>query len=211
MFNRDNIKYNNDGLIPTVIQDFISGEVLMVAFMNEQSLEITLTEKKTCFWSRSRNELWRKGQTSGNVQHVVSLSTDCDADTLLVKVICEGPACHTGKKSCFFNEIFSESQTRPFSLEELYDIISDRKVSPKEKSYTNYLFDSGIEKILKKIGEESSEVIIASMKDNVNETVYEISDLCYHLLVLMVEMGIPHNDIIKELSGRHNSSHKDGK
>ena len=209
MFHLDDLKYDNDGLIPAVVQDFFSGEVLMVAYMNAESLKITLEEKRTCFWSRSREELWRKGQTSGNIQRIVSVAADCDADTLLIKVISDGPACHTGNRSCFFNGVYSDPKERTFSLGELYDIIADRKADPKEKSYTNYLFDSGIEKILKKVGEETSEVIIAAMKDDVGETIYEISDLCYHIMVLMVGMGISQADIIKELAGRHRQNPTD--
>ena len=211
MFLLDNLKYNKDGLIPAVVQDYLTSQVLMVAYMNNESLKITLEEKMTCFWSRSRNTLWRKGQTSGNRQHVVSVAADCDADTLLIKVLCDGPACHTGKISCFYEDIYGDSQTDLFSLRQLYELVTDRKANPAEKSYTNYLFDSGIEKILKKVGEESSEIIIAAMKRNKSETVYEIADLCYHLLVLMADIGISPDDIIRELAGRHKNAPSDEK
>lgn len=203
MISLDDIKFNENGLIPAVIQDFFTKEVLMVAFMNRESLEVTLKEGYTCFWSRSRKELWRKGETSGNKQKVVTIVSDCDNDTLLVKVIKDGPACHTGNESCFFNEIFKDDEKREFGIDTLYRIIKDRKDNPKEGSYTNYLFDKGIEKILKKVGEENAEVIIAAMKGSHEETVYEISDLCYHVLVLMVEQNILSAEILAELASRH--------
>ena len=203
MISLDDIKFNENGLIPAVIQDFFTKEVLMVAFMNRESLEVTLKEGYTCFWSRSRKELWRKGETSGNKQKVVTIVSDCDNDTLLVKVIKDGSACHTGNESCFFNEIFKDDEKREFGIDTLYRIIKDRKDNPKEGSYTNYLFDKGIEKILKKVGEENAEVIIAAMKGSHEETVYEISDLCYHVLVLMVEQNILSAEILAELASRH--------
>lgn len=203
MFQIDKLKFDRHGLIPAVIQDYYSNEVLMVAHMNAESLKITLSEKKTCFFSRSRKELWRKGETSGNRQSVVCITTDCDADTLLIKVIKDGPACHTGSESCFFEEIYSERPASDFSINRLHSLIVDRKLNPKEKSYTNYLFDSGREKILKKVGEECSEVIIGAMKNSREETIFEIADLCYHTLVLMAEMDISPGDILKELSARH--------
>lgn len=208
MFEIENLKFDENGLIPAVVQDFYSGGVLMVAYMNKQSLAITLEEKMTCFWSRSRRELWRKGETSGNRQHVVSVAADCDADTLLIKVIKDGPACHTGKESCFFEEIYADETKQDFSLAGLYALLVDRKENPKEKSYTNYLFDKGVEKILKKVGEECSEVIIGAMKNDRDETIYEIADLCYHVMVLMVERGIATDDILKELASRHVVDHK---
>ena len=203
MFPIESLTFDANGLIPAIIQDFCSGEVLMTAYMNAESLSITLAEKKTCFYSRSRKMLWRKGESSKNVQHVVSIAADCDADALLIKVIKDGPACHTGKESCFFEEIYRDDAFPEFSLDILYQLLLDRKANPKEKSYTNYLFDSGVEKILKKVGEESSEVIIGAMKDARGETVREIADLCYHVLVLMALRGITPADILKELSFRH--------
>ena len=199
----DNLKFDKDGLIPAIVQDSRSGEVLMVAYMNKESLEITLKEKTTCFWSRSRKELWRKGSTSGNKQQVVSLTADCDSDALLVKVTPDGPACHTGSVSCFFNGVYSDKKKKGFSIRGLYSLITGRLLAPKENSYTSRLFAGGKERILKKVGEESSEVIIAAMKDNKGETVYEIADLCYHLLVLMANQGITPDDIIDELALRH--------
>ncbi|NLA77332.1 MAG: bifunctional phosphoribosyl-AMP cyclohydrolase/phosphoribosyl-ATP diphosphatase HisIE [Clostridiales bacterium] len=199
----DNIKFGADGLIPAVVQDFYSGEVLTVAYMNRESLEISLKEKRTCFYSRSRRELWRKGETSGNVQRIVSIKSDCDNDALVVEVIKSGPACHLGTDSCFTNLIFNDDEVARFSLESLYSLLEGRKKERPEGSYTTYLFEKGKEKILKKVGEECTEVIIGSMKGSKEETVYEISDLCYHLLVLMVESGITVDDIKNELASRH--------
>ncbi|NLN54699.1 MAG: bifunctional phosphoribosyl-AMP cyclohydrolase/phosphoribosyl-ATP diphosphatase HisIE [Clostridiales bacterium] len=195
----ENLKQNDDGLIPAIIRDYSTGEVLMLAYMNRESYEISLEKKLTCFYSRSRKSLWLKGETSGNYQKIVSITADCDMDTLLIDVIPEGPACHTGKYSCFFNKIEGESR---FSLEDLYKLIQDRKENPKEGSYTTYLFEKGLDKILKKIGEESSEVIIGA-KNSRDEAVYEISDLCYHVMVLMTELGITPDDIRNELRNRH--------
>ena len=203
MLSISELKFDGDGLIPVTVQDFYTKEILTVAYMNRESLEITLREKQACFWSRSRQELWRKGATSGNVQHLVSLKADCDRDALVMQVIKDGPACHTGAESCFFEEIFKDEDKAEFSLGILYDMISGRKTSPKEGSYTSYLFDKGLEKILKKIGEESSEVVIAAMKNDKKETIYEISDLCYHTLVLMAERGISVADVQRELASRH--------
>lgn len=200
--NLDNLKFDSNGLIPAIVTDFESGEVLTLAYMNRESLEITLKEGRTCFFSRSRQELWRKGETSGNVQHVMSITADCDMDALNVKVKKEGPACHTGSNSCFFNTIL-EAETEPFSLDGLYDLVKGRKTNPVEGSYTTYLFNKGLEKILKKVGEECTEVVIGAMKDSKEETVYEIADLTYHLLVLMAEMGISVDDIKNELAKRH--------
>ena len=202
------LKYDEKGLIPAVVQDFYSKKVLTVAYMNRESLEITLKEKRTCFWSRSRNELWRKGETSGNVQHVVSVTADCDGDALVVQVIKDGPACHTGSDSCFYNELFTDPQFPELALDALYGLLQERDRLRPEKSYTTYLFEKGREKILKKVGEECAEVIIGAMKDSRAETVYEISDLCYHVLVLMVAMGITPEDIRKELASRHVVDHK---
>lgn len=195
------IKYNSDGLFPAIVQDFHTGEVLMLAYMNEESFEITKKEGYTCFYSRSRNELWRKGETSGNRQKVMSMAFDCDTDTLLIKAIPAGPACHTGANSCFFKEVSSEKEA--FSIDGLYDLIAERKQTMPEGSYTTYLFEKGKEKILKKVGEECTEVVIGAMKDDKAETVYEIADVAYHLMVLMADMGISVNDIRDELGSRH--------
>ena len=202
------LKFDEKGLIPAVVQDFGTREVLTVAYMNRESLEITLREKKTCFWSRSRGELWRKGETSGNWQHVVAVRADCDGDALVVEVIKDGPACHTGAESCFFNTIFEDEDTARFTLQTLYELLEQRNVQRPEGSYTTYLFEKGKEKILIKVGEECTEVIIGAMKDSREETIYEISDLCYHVLVLMVECGITVEDIRAELASRHVIDHK---
>ena len=272
MINIDSLKYDYRGLIPAIITDCVTGEVLMLAYMNRKSLEISISEGMTCFWSRSRSELWRKGESSGNVQHIVSIKADCDLDTLIVSVRKEGPACHTGAESCFFEDVYEAdadaagdpcadsattsaasgvagdanaaeatgvtiattaattagvtnvtaavtaatgaakttaadaaavgTETR-FTLNDLYDIIADRKTNVKEGSYTTYLFEKGIDKILKKLGEESTEVIIAGKAGDKADTIYEIGDLAYHAMVLMVEMGISPEDIIKELASRH--------
>lgn len=195
--------FDEKGLIPAIVQDFYTKEVLTLAYMNEESLEITKKEGYTCFWSRSRQELWRKGETSGNRQKVVSITADCDGDALVVEVIKAGPACHTGAESCFFNNIYQSEDQNPFSYKDLYELIKGRKTEPKEGSYTTYLFESGMDKILKKVGEESTEVIIAAAKGDKEETVYEISDLAYHILVMMVEMGIEIPNINGELAHRH--------
>lgn len=204
----DQLKFDEKGLIPAVVQDFYTKEVLTVAYMNRESLDITLREDKTCFWSRSRGELWRKGETSGNYQRVVSIKADCDADALVVEVIKDGPACHTGAESCFFQSIFEDETVARFSLEALYDLLVGRNEQRPEGSYTTYLFEKGKEKILKKVGEECTEVIIGAMKDSREETIYEISDLCYHVLVLMVSCGITIADIRAELASRHVIDHK---
>ncbi len=200
------LKYNNDGLIPAIVQDHATGQVLMLAYMNEESLDISIKEGKTCFYSRSRNCLWRKGETSGNWQEIVSIKTDCDRDTLLIDVIKNGPACHTGAVSCFFNDIKSGEDV--FSYQGLYEMLLDRKLNKKEGSYTTYLFEKGIDKILKKVGEESTEVIIGAKGGDKAETVYEIADLLYHLTVLMIEMGISLDEITAELAKRHVVDHK---
>ncbi|MFV0557067.1 MAG: bifunctional phosphoribosyl-AMP cyclohydrolase/phosphoribosyl-ATP diphosphatase HisIE [Enterococcus sp.] len=197
------IKFDANGLVPVVVQDFYSNEVLTVAYMNEESLQLTLKDQLMTFYSRSRQELWRKGETSGNYQHLVSLVADCDQDALVAKVIKDGPACHTGTNSCFTNAVFADESKADFSLESLYDLIEGRKTSPQAGSYTTYLFEKGLEKILKKVGEESTEVVIGAMKNDKTETVYETADLAYHLMVLMVEMGITVEDVKKELSKRH--------
>lgn len=202
------LKFDDKGLIPAVVQDFFTGEVLTVAYMNAESIEITLNEKMTCFYSRSRQELWRKGETSGNRQHIVSVKTDCDKDALVVKVIKDGPACHTGAESCFFNLIYRDESKTDFSIDALYELIKGRKTQMQEGSYTTYLFSKGLDKIMKKVGEECTEVIIGAAKHSNEETIYEISDLAYHILVLMVEMGISVDDIRKELDSRHVIDHK---
>ena len=202
------LKFDEKGLIPAVVQDFYSKKVLTVAYMNRESLDITLREKRTCFWSRSRAELWRKGETSGNVQHVVSVTADCDGDALVVQVVKDGPACHTGADSCFFNELFTDPEYPELALDALYALLQERNRLRPEKSYTTYLFEKGKEKILKKVGEECTEVIIGAMKDSRAETVYEISDLCYHVLVLMVAMDITPEEIRRELASRHVVDHK---
>lgn len=197
------LKFDEKGLIPAIVQDFYTKQVLTLAYMNRESLEITMTEGRTCFWSRSRQKLWRKGESSGNYQKVVSMTADCDGDALVIEVIKEGPACHTGRESCFFNEVYQSSEQNGFSYEELMNQIRGRKENPKEGSYTTYLFEEGTEKILKKIGEESSEVIIAAAKGDREETIYEVSDLLYHLFVMMIDAGIDLKDITAELASRH--------
>lgn len=195
------LKYNENGLIPAIVTDARTGKVLMLAYMNEESLNITLQEERTCFFSRSRQELWRKGETSGNVQQVVSIATDCDKDTLLVSVLPAGPACHTGNETCFFNPIVENAA--PFTIEALMELIKGRKTDKKEGSYTTYLFEKGRDKILKKVGEEATEVIIAGKADDKAETIYELADLMYHALVLMADMDISVDDVMKELASRH--------
>ena len=202
------LKFDEKGLIPAVVQDFYSKKVLTVAYMNRESLDITLREKRTCFWSRSRGELWRKGETSGNVQHIVSVTADCDGDALVVQVVKDGPACHTGADSCFFNELFTDPEYPELALDALYALLQERDRLRPENSYTTYLFEKGKEKILKKVGEECTEVIIGAMKDSRAETVYEISDLCYHVLVLMVAMDITPEEIRRELASSHVVDHK---
>jgi len=232
------LKFDKDGLIPAIVVDAVSDTVLMLAYMSIESLNISIAERRTCFWSRSRGELWRKGETSGNVQHIVSIKTDCDMDTLLVTVRKDGPACHTGADSCFFadvsgvtgglgvtdgvsvtdvsgvtdvSDVLNASDVsgglgatnKQFTLSKLYGVIEDRKANRKPGSYTTYLFDKGVDKILKKIGEESAEVIIAGKAGDKAETIYEIADLAYHAMVLMAEMGITPEDIAKELASRH--------
>ena len=195
------LKYNENGLIPAIVTDARTGKVLMLAYMNEESLNITIQEERTCFFSRSRQELWRKGETSGNVQQVVSIATDCDKDTLLVSVVPAGPACHTGNETCFFNPIVENAA--PFTIEALMELIKGRKTDKKEGSYTTYLFEKGRDKILKKVGEEATEVIIAGKADDKAETIYELADLMYHALVLMADMDISVDDVMKELASRH--------
>ncbi len=208
MINIDELKFDEKGLIPAIVVDSITKKVLTLAYMNRESLEISIEEGKTCFWSRSRQELWRKGETSGNYQHIVSITADCDNDALVVMVEKDGPACHTGTDSCFTKELWQSEDLHEFSLQGLMDLLIGRKVEKKEGSYTTYLFEKGIDKILKKVGEENTEVIIAAKADDKKETIYEIADLCYHVMVLMVEMGISVEDIHKELASRHVIDHK---
>lgn len=203
MINIENLKFDEKGLIPAIVVDAISKEVLTLAYMNKESLKITMDKKLTCFWSRSRQELWLKGETSGNYQHVVSITADCDNDALVVMVEPDGPACHTGETSCFFNPVFENDELKEFSLSSLVKLIEGRKINKTEGSYTTYLFEKGLDKILKKVGEECTEVIIAAKANDKKETIYEIADLCYHTLVLMIEQGISLEDIHKELSSRH--------
>lgn len=205
MFDIEKLRFDEKGLIPAVIIDAEkSGKILTVAYMNKESLEISMREGTTCFWSRSRKCLWRKGETSGNRQHIIKIVADCDCDALAVYVRKDGPACHTGADSCFGEVLFeSQEESEPFSYEGLMKLINGRKTEKKEGSYTTYLFEKGIDKILKKIGEESTEVIIAAKADDKKDTIYEISDLAYHVMVLMVQMGISLEDIKKELASRH--------
>lgn len=201
------IKYDEKGLIPAIIQDSSNNEVLMMAYMNEESLNKTLASGYTWFFSRSRQQLWMKGESSGNTQKVEQILYDCDEDTLLIKVKPAGPACHTGNYSCFYRDLQGEEidTSIPFQvniLQELYQIILSRQQEMPEGSYTSYLFQEGIDKILKKVGEESAEVIIAAKNRDKNEVVYETADLIYHLLVMMVEQGVKLADIYKELSSR---------
>lgn len=197
------IKFGADGLIPAIVIDTQSKEVLMMAYMNEESLRVSMQEGRTCFWSRSRKELWRKGETSGNVQQIVSITADCDADTLLVEVQKSGPACHTGSTSCFFQPLFEGEAAAGFRYEDLFEMLRGRKANPKEGSYTTYLFEKGIDKILKKVGEETTEVILAAKDRDKANTVYEIGDLMYHVMVLMIESGIELEDIRREMASRH--------
>ena len=202
------LRFDERGLIPAIVQDHYTKEVLTLAYMNAESLAISIAEGRTCFYSRSRQCLWRKGETSGNVQRIVAITADCDGDALVVEVVKEGPACHTGDESCFHNPIHIREELKQFSYEALYQLIKGRKDSPKEGSYTTYLFNKGVDKILKKVGEECTEVIIAGAKKDKEETVYEIADLCYHVMVLMVEAGISVEDITRELEKRHVVDHK---
>ena len=203
MLNINQLKFDERGLIPAIVVDAVTGKVLTLAYMNKESLAISMEKGLTCFWSRSRNALWLKGETSGNYQHIVSITADCDADALVVKVEKEGPACHTGTDSCFNDTLWQSQTLKDFSLADLIKLIEGRKNEKKEGSYTTYLFEKGRDKILKKVGEESTEVIIAAATDDKKETVYEIADLCYHILVLMIEMGISLEDVHKELACRH--------
>ena len=208
MLDIEKLKFDEKGLIPAIVVDAITKQVLTLAYMNRESLQISMEKELTCFWSRSRQELWLKGETSGNFQHIVSITADCDGDALVVMVEPEGPACHLGTKSCFEYPVWSSESRREFSCEGLMKLIEGRKTDRKEGSYTTYLFDKGLDKILKKVGEESTEVIIAAHAKDRKETIYEIADLAYHVMVLMVEQGISLEDIHRELSSRHVIDHK---
>jgi len=208
MLNIDELKFDKDGLIPAIVVDAVSHKVLTLAYMNRESLGITLERGLTCFYSRSRRELWLKGETSGNYQHVVSITADCDRDALVVTVEKDGPACHLGNDSCFVDKLYQSDEYSDFSLEGLYGLLTDRKKNMPEGSYTTYLFEKGMDKILKKVGEEATEVIIGGKGGDKAETVYEIADLAYHLMVLMVEMGISVEDVHRELASRHVIDHK---
>ena len=201
--NIDNLKFDAQGLIPAIIVDAVTKQVLTLAYMNRESLQISMEKELTCFWSRSRQELWLKGETSGNYQHIVSITADCDGDALVVMVEKEGPACHLGNESCFEEPIFLSENRQEFSYQGLMKLIEGRKQEKKEGSYTTYLFEKGLDKILKKVGEESTEVIIAAHAKDKKETIYEIADLAYHVMVLMIEAGISLEDIHKELASRH--------
>ena len=208
MINIDTLKFDEKGLIPAIVVDAITKQVLTLAYMNRESLAISIEKELTCFYSRSREELWLKGETSGNYQHIVSITADCDGDALIVMVEPDGPACHLGTTSCFENPIFRSETKKEFSYQALFQLIRGRKEEKKEGSYTTYLFQKGLDKILKKVGEECTEVIIAGKADDKAETIYEIADLTYHVMVLMVQMGISVEDIRKELAGRHVIDHK---
>ncbi|MBO5321643.1 MAG: bifunctional phosphoribosyl-AMP cyclohydrolase/phosphoribosyl-ATP diphosphatase HisIE [Clostridia bacterium] len=208
MIDINSLKFDEKGLIPAVVVDAHSKKVLTVAYMNAESLKISIEKEMTCFFSRSRNELWLKGETSGNYQHIVSITADCDGDALVVMVEKEGPACHLGTDSCFTNEIFKSETREEYSLDVLYDMLAERKQKMPEGSYTTYLFSKGVDKILKKVGEESTEVIIGAKSGDKAETIYEIADLTYHVMVLMNEMGISLEEVRKELASRHIIDHK---
>ncbi|MBQ7336969.1 MAG: bifunctional phosphoribosyl-AMP cyclohydrolase/phosphoribosyl-ATP diphosphatase HisIE [Clostridia bacterium] len=204
----DKLKFDEKGLIPAIVVDATSREVLTLAYMNRESLAISLEKEMTCFWSRSRQELWLKGETSGNYQHIVAITADCDYDALTVYVDREGPACHEGTDSCFHNPMFESDTRKNFTMDGLYELLVGRKAEKKEGSYTTYLFEKGRDKILKKVGEECTEVIIAGKADDHKETTYEIADLAYHIMVLMVDMGLTVDDIRRELASRHIIDHK---
>ena len=208
MLNIDELKYDSHGLIPAIVVDASTQKVLTLAYMNRESLAVSMEEGRTCFWSRSRRELWRKGETSGNVQHIVDITADCDRDALVVRVNKDGPACHLGTDSCFNDRVFVREAAEPFSVKGLYDLLKGRKAGLPAGSYTTYLFQKGIDKILKKVGEECTEVIIAGKAGDKRETIYEIGDLMYHVMVLMVEMGISVDDVLAELASRHVIDHK---
>lgn len=208
MFDIEKLKFDDKGLIPAIVVDAITKKVLTLAYMNKESLKISMEKELTCFYSRSRQELWLKGETSGNYQHIVSITADCDNDALVVMVEPDGPACHLGTTSCFNNEVFQSEDRHEFSYQGLIELIEGRKTDEKEGSYTTYLFKKGLDKILKKVGEECTEVIIAAKANDRDETIYEIADLAYHVMVLMIEQGISLEDIHKELASRHVIDHK---
>ena len=208
MLNLDELKFDKDGLIPAIIVDSVTKKVLTLAYMNRESLAISMEKELTCFYSRSRQELWLKGETIGNYQHIVSITADCDKDALVVVVEPDGPACHTGEVTCFHNPLFQSEERHEFSYQGLMTLIEGRKTEKKEGSYTTYLFEKGLDKILKKVGEECTEVIIAAKDDDKKETIYEVADLAYHVMVMMIQMGISLEDIHKELASRHVIDHK---
>ena len=208
MISIDELKFDERGLIPAIVTDARTGQVLTLAWMNRESLGISMEKELTCFWSRSRQELWLKGETSGNYQHIVSITADCDRDALVVAVEKDGPACHTGTESCFTAPVWESDTRQEFHLRDLYALLEGRKRDKPEGSYTTYLFEKGLDKILKKVGEESTEVIIAAKAEDRRETVYELADLLYHAMVLMVQMGIPLEEVRQELAGRHVIDHK---
>ena len=208
MFDINTLKFDEKDLIPAIVVDTETKKVLTLAYMSKESLQISMEKEKTCFWSRSRQELWLKGETSGNYQHIVSITADCDGDALVVMVEPEGPACHLGTDSCFEYPVYQSESRREFSYEGLMKLIEGRKLERKEGSYTTYLFDKGLDKILKKVGEESTEVIISAHAQDKKETIYEIADLAYHVMVLMIEAGITLEDIHRELASRHVIDHK---
>ena len=203
MIDIESVRFDERGLVPAILVDGRSGQVLTLAYMNRESLEISIREGRTCFWSRSRQELWRKGETSGAVQHIIDITADCDHDALVVRVNKDGPACHTGAESCFHNLLWESEDEHAFSLDGLMELLAGRKSAPKEGSYTSYLFDKGLDKILKKVGEESTEVIIAGKAEEKPEKIYAIADLTYHALVLMLQLGISLDDVRRELASRH--------
>ena len=208
MISIEELKFDERGLIPAIVTDARTGQVLTLAWMNRESLGISMEKELTCFWSRSRQELWLKGETSGNYQHIVSITADCDRDALVVAVEKDGPACHTGEESCFHAPVWESDTRQEFHLRDLYALLEGRKRDKPEGSYTTYLFEKGLDKILKKVGEESTEVIIAAKAEDRKETVYELADLMYHAMVLMVEMGIPLEEVRQELASRHIIDHK---
>ena len=208
MIDMEQLKFDEKGLIPAIVVDAITKKVLTLAYMNKESLKISMEKGLTCFWSRSRQELWLKGETSGNYQHIVSITADCDGDALVVVVEKDGPACHLGTDSCFARPVYQSDERHEFSYEGLMELLVGRKQEKKEGSYTTYLFEKGLDKILKKVGEESTEVIIAAKEQDKKETIYEIADLAYHVMVLMIEAGITLEDIHKELASRHVIDHK---
>ena len=208
MLNIDELKFDEKGLIPAIVVDSVTKQVLTLAYMNRESLAVSMEKGLTCFWSRSRQELWLKGETSGNYQHIVSITADCDGDALVVAVEKDGPACHTGAESCFHKPLWQSDDRHEFSLQGLYGLLTERNAARPQGSYTTYLFEKGIDKILKKVGEECTEVIIAGKADDKKETIYELADLAYHAMVLMVQMGITVEDVHKELASRHVIDHK---